>query len=95
MTTYSDVSLMIDGAWVKGAGGRTIQYDSSDILLLIIRRTHTHITPDHKMLQGFTIPVAHFTAVTAGHFITLTNDGQRLFKGYARQTVPMRFRLRI
>ena len=24
MTTYSDVSLMIDGAWSKGAGGRTI-----------------------------------------------------------------------
>src|SRR6185312_13302979 len=24
MTTYSDVSLMIDGAWTKGAQGRTI-----------------------------------------------------------------------
>src|SRR6185503_10775760 len=24
MTTYSDVSLMIDGAWTKGANGRTI-----------------------------------------------------------------------
>src|ERR1700742_1376883 len=24
MTTYSDVSLMIDGAWTKGAKGRTI-----------------------------------------------------------------------
>ena len=24
MTSYSDVSLMIDGAWTKGANGRTI-----------------------------------------------------------------------
>jgi len=36
MTTYSDVSLMIDGAWTKGAKGRTIPIALGAIFLLAV-----------------------------------------------------------